>query len=49
MRVVKRAQVDAQFPLPTGTADSVNVEKLVQVSLTKDYVTRGETLEGQKL
>ena len=30
MRVVKRAQVDAQFPLPTGTADSVNVEELVR-------------------
>jgi hypothetical protein len=35
------AQVDAQFPLPTGTADSANVEKLVRESLTNDYVTKG--------
>ena len=34
MRVVKRAQLDAQFPLPTGTADSANVEKLVRETLT---------------
>ncbi len=43
MRVVKRAQVDAQIPFVTGIADSVNVEKLVRETRTNDYVTRGET------
>jgi len=42
MTVVKRAQVDAQFPLPTETTGSVDVGNLEWETLTDYYITRGE-------
>ena len=43
--------MDAQFPLPTGTTDSVDVNKLIRDALTDGNVTGGTELrrpEGRR-